>query len=134
MHPNGPPHPQAHSELPGLPVCIFQSIDEALEWCEDHILKFRPGPDGLHGLKFIIRIKVVLVVRVILTVILLVIVPVVVVAVVVVVVVVVAAAVVVVVGAAAAAVVPCAHLIDRVSKCVLWGLGGWGGWGGWGGG
>ncbi|CAE7028109.1 unnamed protein product [Symbiodinium natans] len=25
----------------GLPVCIFQSIDEALEWCEDHVLKFR---------------------------------------------------------------------------------------------
>ena len=29
-------------EMPGLPVCIFQSIDEALEWCEDHVLKFRP--------------------------------------------------------------------------------------------
>ena len=116
---------EAHSELPGLPVCIFQSIDEALEWCEDHILKFRPGPDGLHGLKFIVRIKVVLVVRVILTVVLLVIVPVVMVAVVVVVVVVVAAAAAAVVVAAAAA-VPCAHLIDlcvQVRIVVIGGVG-----------
>lgn len=39
------PELQAQVRRAGLAVCMFGSIDEGLEWCEDRTLKFRPaGP------------------------------------------------------------------------------------------